>query len=144
MNFFCILPSIADIAVVKPNGASTFLANGIATFINGLANLLNNLPENPTDCINFFICALLNFKSVAILLFIAFPNLVLCLVVNNNSCGSSSLLKFFILIRKVALSLFLTAYLNLFSCKFASLTLTLVYSTIYTFRELNSRFNLFT
>ena len=52
--FFCILPSIADIAAVKPNGANTFLVNGIATFINGLANLFNNLPKNPPDCINFF------------------------------------------------------------------------------------------
>ena len=32
MNFFCIFPSIADIAAVKPNGANTFLANGIATW----------------------------------------------------------------------------------------------------------------
>ena len=55
MYLFCILPSIADIAAVKPNGANTFLANSIATFINGLANLLNNLPKNPPDCINFFI-----------------------------------------------------------------------------------------
>ena len=107
--FFCILPSIADIAAVKPNGANTFLANGIATFINGPDNLLNNLPKNPPDCIIFFKCALLNFISVAKLLLIAFLNLVLCLVVNNNSCGSSSLLNFFILIRKVAPSLFLTA-----------------------------------
>ena len=53
--FFCILPSIADIVAVKPNGANTFLANGIATFINGPASLLNNLPKNPPDCINFFI-----------------------------------------------------------------------------------------
>ena len=53
--FFCILPSIADIAAVKPNGANTFFANGIATFINGPANLLNNLPKNPPDCIHFFI-----------------------------------------------------------------------------------------
>ena len=53
MNFFCIVPSIADMAAVKPNGANTFLANGIATFINGPANLLNNLPKNPPDCINF-------------------------------------------------------------------------------------------
>ena len=63
--FFCILPSIADIAAVKPNGANTFSANGIATFINGPASLLNNLPKNPPDCIKFFICALLNFISVA-------------------------------------------------------------------------------
>ena len=40
---------------VKPNGTNTFLANGIATFINGPANLLNNLPKNPPDCIDFFI-----------------------------------------------------------------------------------------
>ena len=45
--FFCILPSIANIAAVKPNGANTFLANGIATFINGPANFLNSLPKNP-------------------------------------------------------------------------------------------------
>ena len=53
--FFCILPSIADIAAVKPNGANTFLANGIATFINGPAGLLNKLPKNPPDSINIFI-----------------------------------------------------------------------------------------
>ena len=53
--FFCILPSIADIAAVKPNGANTFLANGIATFINGPASLLNKLPKNPPDSINIFI-----------------------------------------------------------------------------------------
>ena len=53
--FFYILPSIADIAAVKPNGPNTFLANGNATFINGPANLLNNLPKNPPDCIIFFI-----------------------------------------------------------------------------------------
>ena len=70
--FFLILPSIADIAPVKPNSANTFLANGIATFINGPANLLNNLPKNPPDCINFFICALLILISVAKLLLTAF------------------------------------------------------------------------
>ena len=53
--FFCILQAIAGISAVKPNGANTFLANGNATFINGPANLLNNLPKNPPDCINFFI-----------------------------------------------------------------------------------------
>ena len=53
MYLFLILPSIAYIAAVKPNGADIFLANGITTFINGPANLLNNLPKNPPDCINF-------------------------------------------------------------------------------------------
>ena len=48
--FFLILPSIADIAAVNPNGANTFLANYIATFINGPANLLNKFPKNPPDC----------------------------------------------------------------------------------------------
>ena len=65
-------------------GANTFLANGIATFINGPTSLLNNLPKNPPDCIIFFICALLNFISVAKLLLIALCNLVFCLVVKNN------------------------------------------------------------
>ena len=51
--FFCILPPIADIAAVKPNGAYIFLANGNATFLNGPANLLNNLPKNSPDCIIF-------------------------------------------------------------------------------------------
>ena len=110
MNFFCILLSIADIAAIKPNGANTFLTNGIATFINGPANLLNNLPKKPPDCINFFICALLNFISVAKLLLIAFLSLVFCLVVNNNSCRSSSLLKFLMLNLNIAPSLDLTDF----------------------------------
>ena len=44
----------------------------------------------------------------------------------------------------VAPSLDLTAFFNLLSCRFASLTFTLVYSTIYTFCELYFRFILFT
>ena len=58
-----------------------------------------------------FICALLNFISVAELLLIALHNLVFCLVVNNNSCGVSFLLKFLIPNRNVAPSLDLTAFL---------------------------------
>ena len=100
---------------VKANGANTFLVNGIATFINGPANLPNSLPKNPPDCI-FFICASLNFISVAELLLRAFLNLVFCLVVNNNSCGRSSLLKFLIPNLNVAPSLDLTVFLNLFNC----------------------------
>ena len=105
-----ILPSIVDRAAVKPNGANTFLANGNATFINGPAKLLNNLPKNPPDCINFFNCTLLNFISVAELLLIALRNLVFCLVVNNNSCGCSSLLKFLIPNLNDTPSLDLTAF----------------------------------
>ena len=40
---------IAEAAAVIPNGAKTFFAKGIATFINGPANLLNNDPKNPPD-----------------------------------------------------------------------------------------------
>ena len=39
---FWIPASIAEAAAVIPNGAKTFFAKGIATFINGPANLLNN------------------------------------------------------------------------------------------------------
>ena len=48
---------MADVTAVKSNGTNTFLANGIATFINGPANLLNSLPKKPPDCIIFFTCA---------------------------------------------------------------------------------------
>ena len=107
-----------------------------ATFINGPANLLNNLPKNPPDCLIFFTCALLNFISVAELLLRAFLNLVFCLVVNNNSCGRSSLLKFLIPNLNVAPSLDLTAFLNLFNYTFVNLRFTSVYSTIiYKFYE---------
>ena len=66
------------------------------------------------------ILALLNFISVAKLLLIAFLSLVFCLLVNNNSCGSSSLLKFLMPNLNVAPSLHLTAFLNLFNCKFVN------------------------
>ena len=47
--FFWIHASIAEAAAVIPNGAKTFFVKGIATFINGPANLLNNDPKNPAD-----------------------------------------------------------------------------------------------
>ena len=74
MNFFWIPGSTADIAAVNPNGANTFFAKGILTFIKGPAILPNNDPKNPPDCIIFFICALLNFISVDMLLLTAFLN----------------------------------------------------------------------
>ena len=40
-------------AAENPNGANTFLANGIATLINGPANLPNKFPKNPPDYIIF-------------------------------------------------------------------------------------------
>ena len=75
----------------------------------------------------FFICALLNFISADKLLLAALRNLVFCLVVNNNSCGSSSLLKFLIPNLNDAPSLDLTAFFNLFICTFVNLQFILVY-----------------
>ena len=93
------------------------------------------------DCIIFFICVLLNFISVAELLLRAFLNLVFCLVVNNNSCGVSSLLKFLIFNLSVAPSLDLTAFFTLFNCTFVNLQSTLLYSTIiYKSQELFNKF----
>ena len=59
--------------------------------------------------------------SVVKLLLIALRNLVFCLAVNNNSCGSSSLLKFLMPNLNVAPSLDLTAFFNLFNCTFVNL-----------------------
>ena len=58
------------------------------------------------------VLALLNFVSVAKLLLIAFLSLVFCLVVNNNSCGSSSFLKFLMPNLNDAPSLDLKAFLT--------------------------------
>ena len=75
--------------------------------------------------------------SFAELLLRAFLNLVFCLVVNNNSCGRSFLLKFLIPNINVAPSLDLTAFFNLFNCTFVNLQSTLLYSTIiYKLQEL--------
>ena len=86
-GFFGIPASIAEAAAVNLNGAKTFFAKGIATFINGPANLLNKDPKNLPGLIILVICALESFKSVDILLLKAFLSFVYCLVVNNNSCG---------------------------------------------------------
>ena len=47
--FFLNPASITEAAAVIPNGAKTFFSKGIATFIKGPANLLNNDPKNPPD-----------------------------------------------------------------------------------------------
>ena len=46
MYLFLYTSINSDIAAVKPNGVNTFLANGIATFINGPLNFVNNLPKH--------------------------------------------------------------------------------------------------
>ena len=74
----CWIPaSIAEAAAVIPNGAKTFFAKGIATFINGPANLLNYDPKNPPDWTILEIWALESFKSLDVLLLKAFLSFVL-------------------------------------------------------------------
>ena len=46
---FFWIPASMEAAAVIPNGAKTFFDKGIATFINGSANLLNNDPKNSPD-----------------------------------------------------------------------------------------------
>ena len=60
--FFRIPASNAEAAAVIPNGAKTSFAKGIASFINGPANLLNKDPKNPPDWIILEIWALESFK----------------------------------------------------------------------------------
>ena len=69
---FWIPASIAEAAAVVPNRAKTFFAKGIATFINGPANLLKNDPKNPPNWITLEIWTLESVKSVEILLLNAF------------------------------------------------------------------------
>ena len=47
--FFSIPASIVGAAAAIPNGNKIFFAKGIATFVNGPANLLINHPKNPPD-----------------------------------------------------------------------------------------------
>ena len=47
--FFWVSASIAEAAAVIPNVAKIFFTKGTATFINGLAILLNNDPKHPPD-----------------------------------------------------------------------------------------------
>ena len=74
--FFWIPASIAEAAAVILNGAKTFFAKGIATFLNRLANLLNNNPKNLPDRIALEIWASQRVKSVDVLLLNAFLSFV--------------------------------------------------------------------
>ena len=94
-----------------------FFLKGTATFINGPANLLNNEPESPPEWIILDIWALHNFISVDILFSVAFPYLVVCLVVNNNSWGKLFPLNILIFILKVTPVWFLAADFSLPSCE---------------------------
>ena len=112
MYFFWIPASIVEAAAIIPNGAKRFFAKGIATFIYGPANLLNNDAKNPPDWIILEIWALESFKSVDILLLKAFLTFVFCLVVNNNSCGKLFPLNILKLILNVVSVLVLTTFFS--------------------------------
>ena len=82
-----------------------FFAKGIATFIDGPANLLNNDPKNPPDWVIFKVWAFESFKSVDTLLLNAFLCFVFSLVVSNNSCEKSFPLTIFeFIVRAVLVS----------------------------------------
>ena len=130
--FLWIHVKIAEAAAVIPNGTKTCFAKGIATFINGPANLRNNDPKNPLDWTILEMWALQNFKSVDILLLNALLSFVFCLVVSNNSCGRSFPSNIYKLIHRVVPVLFLTAVFSLFSCVSVNFAFTLLYSTICT------------
>ena len=129
--FFGIPAPISEAAAVIPNGGKTFFTKGIATFINGPANVLNNDPKNHPDYIILEIWALESFKSVDILLLNAFLSFTFCLVVINNLCGKSFPLNIFKFILRVAAVLSLTSVFRFFSCVSDNLTFTLLYSIFY-------------
>ena len=79
------------------NPGKLSLSKGIAMFVSGFfPKLSNQKPKDPPDWNILDIWALLSFISVGILLAKASVNLVICLVVKNNSCDNSSSSKFFL------------------------------------------------
>ena len=101
------------------------LAKRVAIFaIAFFHKLLNQETKDPYGWIILDIWDLLNLISVDILLAKAYFILVFCLIVRNNSCGSSSSSKFFLFNLNVFPVLFFAADFNLFNCVHVSLTLT--------------------
>ena len=109
-----------------------FLMELTATFISGPASLLNNDPKNPPDWIILEIWALESFKSANILLLNAFLRFVFCLVVKNNSWGTSFSSNIFQFILRVVPVVYSTVFFSFFSCVSVNFMFTLLYSTIYT------------
>ena len=130
--FFLVFASIGEATAVIPKGTKIVFAKGTATFVNGPENLLNDDPKIPPDWIILDISALESFISVDIWFSNTFLKIVFCLVVNNNSWGKLFPLNILIFTLKVTPVLFLTTDFSLFNCEFDNLTITLLYSTIYT------------
>ena len=79
------------------NPGKLSLSKGIAMFVSDFfPKLSNQKPKDRPDWNILDIWALLSFISVGILLAKASLNVVICLVVRNNSCDNSSSSKFFL------------------------------------------------
>ena len=87
------------------------MLNEIATFINRLANLINNDTKNPPSWIVLEIWALESIKSVDVLLLNIFLSFV-----NNNSWGRSFPSGIFTLILRVVPFLFLASVFSCLNC----------------------------
>ena len=130
--FFWIAASIAEAAAVIPYEAETFFAKGIAAFINGPDNLLNNDPKDPPDWIILEIWALESFKSVDILLlnvFLSFVFVLLSVTIHVVDHLHQTFLNPF---SELFLFYLRQQFLVFFSFISVNFTFTLLYSTIYT------------
>ena len=82
---------IAFEAKLHTNSGKLSIAKGIAKFVSAFSpELINQEPKNPHGLIILHKCTLLSFISVNLSSAKAFPILIACLVVRNNSCGNCS------------------------------------------------------
>ena len=104
-SMISIIPFISSFEINKVNNLSYLttlfpliylsdklsIAKGIAKFVSAFSpELINQEPKNPHGLIILHKCTLLSFISVNLLSAKAFPILVACLVVRNNSCSNCS------------------------------------------------------
>ena len=106
MFLFWIPALIAEAAAVIPNGAKTFFAKEIATFINEPTNLFNNDPKNP-------------------------PDWIILEIIHVGYRFQSFPVNIFKRILRLVPALFLTAFFSFFGWVSDNLSFTLLYSTIY-------------
>ena len=109
--------SVADAAVVNPNGIKTLLANGLNTFSikgNPVFNIgPKGLPKNPFDC---FIWCNWFFDNFILAEELFAKALQTCVLVNNNLCAKlfSSLESPTIFDERLYMSYIESFYINLY------------------------------